>query len=285
MNERIRHPEGWLWLTVPIAILLAMAAGGGIFIPGLYRDNPNIAAQAVGQDYVSLAVVLPTLLISAMLSRRGSAHAWLIWLGAVVYLVYSYVVMAFAIRFNPLFLVYIALLGCSLYALIGGLGTLDMAGIQARFTPNAPVKAVSIYLAVVVILFYRLWLSEIVPALATGELPQSVQDDETPTNAVHVVDMAWLLPACAITAVSLWRKQPLGYTLAGVMLCHLAFLVLSILSMAVFQLQGGRTLFVPEVMIFVAVFAANLAMLIWYLKGLESAQRHTGRPLGVGRAA
>jgi hypothetical protein len=282
MNERIRHPDRWLWLTVPIAILLAMAAGGGIFIQGLYRDNPNTVAQAVGQDYVSLAVVLPTLLISAVLARRGSAHAWLIWLGAVVYLVYSYVVMAFGIRFNSLFLVYIALLGCSLYALIGALATLDMAGIQTRFTAKTPVKTVSIYLAVLVVLFYWMWLSEIIPALAAGEIPQSVQEDETPTNAVHVVDMAWLLPACAITAVSLWRKQPLGYTLAGAMLSHLAFLILSILSMVVFQLQGGHTLLVPEVMVFAVVFVANLVMLIWYLKDLRHPLSWSDRHFQVG---
>jgi hypothetical protein len=239
----------------------------------------------VGQDYVSLAVVLPTLLISALRARRGSAYAWLVWLGAVVYLVYSYVTMAFAIRFNLLFLVYVALLGCSLYALIGALGTFDMAAIQARFTVKTPTKAVSIYLALVVLLFYWLWLSEIIPALMAGEIPQSILEDETPTNAVHVVDMAWLLPACAITAVSLWRRQPLGYTLAGVMLCHLAFLVLAILSMAVFQLQGGHTLLVPEVMIFAAVFAANLAMLVWYLRGLLPAQAHSHTPLSIETAA
>jgi hypothetical protein len=39
------------------------------------------------------------------------------------------------------------------------------------------------------------------------------------------------------------------------------------------------------VMIFALVFAANLGMLAWYLRGLESAQAHTDRPLGIGTAA
>ena len=50
-------------------------------------------------------------------------RAQLIWLGVLVYLIYTYVTYAFVVRFNPLFLVYVALLGCSLYALIGGLAT------------------------------------------------------------------------------------------------------------------------------------------------------------------
>lgn len=45
-----RHSNIWLWLTVPIAILLAIAAGGGVFRSSLYRDNPSLLAQAIGQD-------------------------------------------------------------------------------------------------------------------------------------------------------------------------------------------------------------------------------------------
>jgi hypothetical protein len=60
MNESGQHVNGWLWLTLPIAILLAIAAGGGVFGNGLYRDAPNFVAQAVGQDFISLVVVLFT---------------------------------------------------------------------------------------------------------------------------------------------------------------------------------------------------------------------------------
>lgn len=72
MNEGVRHTNGWLWLTFPIAILLTIAAVGGAFISGLYRDNPYFVAQAVGQDLISLAVVLPTLIVTAFLASRGS---------------------------------------------------------------------------------------------------------------------------------------------------------------------------------------------------------------------
>jgi hypothetical protein len=189
MNESIRQTNIWLWLTLPIGILLVIAAGGGIFISGLYHDALSFVAQAVGQEVISLAVVLPTLLITGLLAGRGSPRAQLIWLGALVYLVYTYVVAAFDVKFNALFLVYVALLGCSLYALIGGLVTADMAGIKAGFTDKTPLKTISIYLAVLGVLFYVLWLSEIVPALLAGAIPQSIRENGTPTNAVHVLDM------------------------------------------------------------------------------------------------
>ncbi len=269
MNETVRHTNVWLWITFPVAILLTIAAGGGVFISGLYRDRPYFVAQALGQDLISLAVVLPTMIVSAILANRGSPRARLVWLDGLVYLVYSYAIAAFDVSFNSMFLVYIALLGCSLYALIGGLVTLDMAGIKACFTEKTPVMAVSIYLAVLAVLFYFLWLSETLPALVAGKIPQSIQDNGTPTNAVHVLDMAWILPAFGITAVSLWRKQALGYVLAGAILSYVVLLILAILSMVVFMIRQGHPVVVPQVVIFVALFAISLGMLIWYMRGLK----------------
>ena len=194
-------------------------------------------------------------------------------------MVYSYAIAAFVVKFNPLFLVYVALLGCSLYALIVGLVTLDKTGIKACFTEKTPVKAVSVYLAVLAVLFYFLWLSEIVPALVAGEIPQSIQDNGTPTNAVHVLDMAWILPAFGITAVSLWRKQALGYTLAGALLSYCVLLILAILGMVMSMVREGYPVVVPQVVIFATLLATSLGMLIWYLKGLESPPIRSEKPL------
>jgi hypothetical protein len=114
VNAKLQHASVWLRLTWAIAPPLAIAAGCGVFIHGLYRDTPYFAVQAVAQDFISLTVVLPTVAVSAFLASRGSHRAQLVWLGALVYLVYSYVIDAFAVRFNSMFLVYVALLGCSL---------------------------------------------------------------------------------------------------------------------------------------------------------------------------
>jgi len=279
MNKNARSANVWLWLTVPIAILLAIAAGGGVFIRSLYHDTPTLVAQAIGQDAVTLVVALPTLVIGAFLASRGSHTARLVWLGALVYTVYTYVGYAFDIRFNPLFLVYVALVGCSTYALIGGLVTTDLAGIKVCFTAKTPVKAVSIYLGVFAVLFYLLWLSEAVPASIAGETPQSVIDAGTPTNLVHVLDMAWTLPALAITAVSLWRKQSLGYTLAGVLLAFLVLLILAILSMVVYMVRAGQPVIIPQVAIFGVLFAVSIGMVIWYLKNLKSSHSPTQQTL------
>src|SRR5512141_1421404 len=148
MNELNRNMNAWLWLTISIALLLFIASGCGLFISGLYHDNLLFITQARCQDMISLIVVVPILILAAILAKYGSVRAQLVWLGVLVYLTYTYAVAAFDVRFNPLFLVYVGFLGCSLYGLIGVLATASMTRIKSSFDDKTPVKAISIYLAV-----------------------------------------------------------------------------------------------------------------------------------------
>jgi hypothetical protein len=242
---------------------MAIAAGVGLFIEDLYRDPPSLVAQAIGQDVVTLVVAVPALVISAILASRGSERGRLVWLGVLGYVVYTYATYAFGIRFNPLFLVYLALLGCSLYALIGGLATTDFEALKARFTQRTPVKVVSVFLAVVAVLFYLVWLSEALPAVLAGGVPQSVVADGAPTNVIHVVDMALLLPGMLLAALWLWRKRAIGYVLAGALLTLLALLKLAIVAMAVLEMS------LPVAAFFGILSAISLGMLVWYLRELK----------------
>lgn len=264
-----RPYDSWLRLTFPIFGRLAIASGGGVFFKGLYRDTTYYRVMAVGQDFFSLAVVAPALLIAALLAHRASLRALFIWLGIVIYLTYTYAIAAFDNHFNTLFLVYVALFGCSLYALIGVFLGLSKDAIKTRFTERTPVRAVSLYLGTLGVLFYFTWLHEVIPALLAGTIPQSVKDSGTPTNAVHVLDMSWILPALLITAVSLWRRRPLGYLLAGPLLSFVVLMASAVLSMVVSMAWAGYPLVLPQVVIFIVTLALGLGLLIWYLGSFE----------------
>jgi len=80
----------WLWLTVPIAILVTIAAVSELLVDGLFRGHtPYFVAQAIGQDVVTLVVALPAMVVGAALASRGSERALMVWLGVLVYLVYT----------------------------------------------------------------------------------------------------------------------------------------------------------------------------------------------------
>ena len=47
MTQSVKSASAWLWLTVPIAVLVAVVSCAGLFVPGLYRDPPAWAIQGI----------------------------------------------------------------------------------------------------------------------------------------------------------------------------------------------------------------------------------------------
>ncbi|HSP18341.1 MAG TPA: hypothetical protein VLQ79_02430, partial [Myxococcaceae bacterium] len=80
-----------VWVSLPLAALVAWSALGGIFLPSTYaRETASWAAQGMGQDWVNLLLVAPTLAVGGVLALRGSFRARLVLGGALVYTLYSF---------------------------------------------------------------------------------------------------------------------------------------------------------------------------------------------------
>src|SRR6266480_5109768 len=157
-----------LWLSVIDGILVLVASFAGLFLKHTYaRETTSYALQSVGQDFEN-SVAAVALLITVYFVSKGSVKAFLVWLGVLLALIYSYVIYAFAVHFNSLFLLYVAILGLSFYALIGSLIHFHLDNLQPSFAANTKARPVSIFLLVIAILFYFQWLSEDIPALVAG---------------------------------------------------------------------------------------------------------------------
>jgi hypothetical protein len=219
-------------LAVPVHVI-------GLAFPSIYRDPAVLLPQNLGTDLVTLVVGMPLLAGTAVAMRRGSLRARVLWLGALGYLVYGYSMYALAVRWNPLFLAYVALFGLSLFALIIGFAGTDAAAVRAALAGRAPVRAVVGYLAVVAAVVGVVWLAEEVRAIVTGTVPPTVQQFGTPTNMVHVLDLGVVLPAMVVAAVLLRRDRPWGYVLAGVLLVKTATIGLWVLAMIWFSARAG----------------------------------------------
>ena len=111
-------------------------------------------------------------------------------------------------------------------------------------------------------------------------MPASIQNNGVPTNAVYVLDKAWILPAFGITAANLWHKRSLGCTLAGVMLSCFVPIVSAILSMVVFMVRDGHPVSIPQVVIFGTLLVISLFMLIWYIA--RGSVSHSRRLVAAG---
>lgn len=258
------------WLSGVIAVLLFIATLGGLFLPGLYRDVSYMAVQAQGQDLVSLVIGLPLLVISLFYTMHGSERAHLVWLGTLTYILYTYLTYAFSAVFNEFFLLYIALVALPFFALVTALLHLDVRQLSLRFSEKTPVKTVSIYLLAVAFLVFLGWMKQIIPALVTGQLPESIALARTPSNPVFVLDLALLLPAFCLAAIWLWRQQPWGYVLCGMFLVKALTLTLAINSMSWFMYQSHQQgLDLVSVTIWIVLAVTSLVLAVVYLKNLH----------------
>lgn len=209
---------------------LIVACLGGLFFPSTYAEETRLqAAQCFGMDLGNLVVIVPALVIAAFLALRGSIAARLVWMGTLVYLCYNYLNYTFAVHFNSMFLAYCGVLGLSFYALAGSFLTLPIQDIARLYSPRAPARTTAIVLLLMGMVTVFHWLGEIIPALLGGRVPQAVRDSGLLTEAVAVLDLAFLAPACVIAAILLLQRKPLGFVLGPVVL---TFLVLSGVGLA-----------------------------------------------------
>lgn len=257
----------WFWLAAGAALLGAAGSVVGL-VPSanIYgRETTVLADEATAQDVVNLLIVAPLLVILGWRAHRGHLPAYLAWVGCLAYTVYNYAIYAFSVHFGPLFLVWVAVLGLSTFALIGGLSTVDMVAIKERFGGHAVRRPAWVLIAIAV-LFTLLWLREIVPDLLAGVPSQSASDWRVPTNPVHVLDLAFFLPAAATSGILLLRRHRLGYTTAPGQLTWLALTCLPILvTPLVAEARGhqpGWTVTGP----IGVILLASLAALAWLLR-------------------
>lgn len=108
-----------------IIVLSVVATGVGLFVPGFYRDVDFPLPQLYGQDLLTLIIAAPALTGALYYAHSGSLRGYIVWLGIIGYLLYTYASYAFLTAFNELYLIYVALLGLTLFTLIGGIVRID----------------------------------------------------------------------------------------------------------------------------------------------------------------
>ncbi len=253
-------------LAFPLAAFFGLSSLIGVLQPGItYRYETRLwAAQGFGQDWVDLLIVVPLLIVSAILTLRGSTVFRIALGGTLVYALYSLILYTFAMHFNPLFLLYCGGLGISFYAVVSLIVSHRVEGSQAACSERTPVKSTAVFVILVGAVFYVLWLAEVVPALVGGRVPKSTIDAGLITNPVHVLDLSIVLPAFIIAGISLYRRGQLGLFLAPVMLMFGVVMDLALAGMVWSMNRTGLTEGGPPIGVFIGLAGAS-AFVLWRL--------------------
>ncbi len=220
-------------LSVLIILLAAAVSTGGLALQGLYHDNAFVRSTWLGNDLVTLCVAVPLLSGALLLARRGSPRARLVWLGMLDYMLYNYAFYLFAAAFNAFFMLYVALLVCSIFALVYALGGLDVPATAAAFRRRTPVRWIAGYMLFVSLGLTTVYLAQSLGFIFSGALPAIVTLSGHPTSIVFALDLTLLVPVMLLGGLWLWQRKAWGYTLAGISLVKGAAytLVLSVNSL------------------------------------------------------
>jgi hypothetical protein len=260
-DASVRLSALWRWLSYTAAGLAALSSlAGFVFVDAVYgQETTALTDAAAAHDAINLMLVAPLLVILGIKASRGSLTAYLSWLGCLAFSAYNYAIFSFSVHFGPLFLVWIAVFGLSVFTFVGGLAMLNVAAVERRYVGRGqPVVAWLLIAAAA--LFALLWLGEIVPELLSGAPSRSATTWGVPTNPVPVLDLAFFLPAVAVSGILLLRRHPLGYATAPGQLVFLALTCLPILVNPLVATARGHeprwAVTLPAGIVFVAVTIA-----------------------------
>ena len=206
-------------LSISIAILAAIASAGGLLLPSLYRDNLFVISAWKGNDVITLFLAVPLLVAAMIHAKRGSQRAQLLWMGMLDYMLYNYAFYLLGAAFNWFFLIYTALLGLSIFALIFGLVNLDINAIGQSVRDRMPTKVIAGYMLFVATGLTAIYVMQSLGFIFSGGLPAIVTRTGHPTSVVFALDLTLLVPFLVLGAIWLlqgkawglpWRVLPLS---------------------------------------------------------------------------
>lgn len=254
-----------IWLSVVAAALGIAAAGVGLFwqtegtpytftalngdavdiyARGIYADDSVFKSGANrGGDVTTLFLATPVLVIALLYYHRGSVRGAMVLLGALTHFLYVYASLALGAAYNALFLVYVAIFGCSFYAWL--LLLFALQPLKLRFAADLPYRRIGAFLLACGLLTSFVWIEPLISALLAGHAPALLY--HSTTMVTEALDLAMIAPACFVAGVFFLRRDLRGLLFAIPVVALLFFVGPSIAAMTVFQVMDGISFTIPQI--------------------------------------
>src|ERR671919_563939 len=198
-------------LSAAVGGLMLAASSAGLFVEGLYPDDPWAREAFRAGDLIAPALIAPALIASLIMSARGSTRATLGWMGMLGYSVYNYAYYVFGARFNDILLLHVALFSISIFALVSALRGLDVDSLGGGFRSKVVARSIGMFLLVVGLAQGGLWVFVVLRFVTTGQLLEDI-----PVEGQHLVfalDLSLLAPTLVLASVLLLRVRPVGFVM------------------------------------------------------------------------
>lgn len=239
-----------------------------IFGSGLYKhDSVSVVAQGKASDLITLFFAIPLLLISLILSNKGSFMGRLLLAGTLGYFLYTYMSYTFLWMYNPLFIVYVLLMSASLYSFVLCLMSFDIPQLPSMFSSKLPVKFLGGFQLFVAFAIGMLWLGKIAPSILSGTVPAGLE--HYTTLVIQGMDLGLVVPAATISGILLIKKKPFGYLLSSVIILKGITMLAAITAMMINMYLSGVAVSTIEILLFSTFDVLAIVSLVILLSNIK----------------
>lgn len=285
----MKHTKSITILSSVIALLAIVAAAVGIFSSegpgsypvetvrgdtvtvygkGIYKHmSAEVAPQGIAQDYVTLFVAVPLLILSLLWVRRDSHRGRFLLAGTLGYFLVTYLFYLVMGMYNALFLVYVILLGTSFFAFAQTMISININELPEHFTWSTPAKWTGGFLIFNSIAIGIMWLGIVVPPLLDGSvIPDQVE--HYTTLIVQGLDLAILLPLSFISGLLFIRQRPFGYLLAPIYFVFLSILMVALTAKVIAMGMLGQNV-IPAITIIPLFALISILCSVFIFKNMK----------------
>lgn len=236
-----------------------------IYGKGLYKHmSAEVAIQGIAQDYVTLLIGIPFLIIGYNLMKKHHIKGKLLLTGTVLYFFLTYLFYTAMGMYNEMFIIYVSLLCFSFIVLIILLLSFEPENLKSVYNQDKTMRFVGKFLIFNSILVGSLWLSIIIPPLFDGSLYPEGLDHYT-TLIVQGFDLGLFLPSSFISGYLVLKKNAFGYLFASVYIIFLGFLMTALTSKLLFMAKAGASI-IPAIFIMPTIAVISIISSIKLLK-------------------
>jgi hypothetical protein len=240
-----------------------------IYGSGIYKnDSVSVVAQGKASDFVTIILGIPLLILSLILTSKGSFRGKLMLTGTIGYFLYTYMSYTFLWMYNPFFIVYVMLMSLSLFSFILCFMSFEPEKLPAMFNKKLPTKFLGGFQIFLGFMIGMLWLGKIAPSIFKGAVPVGLE--HYTTLVIQGMDLGIVVPTAFLSGILLIKKNPFGYLLSSVVITKGFTMLTNISAMIINQAIAGVSMTIAEILIF-PVF--NLLIIICFIILLKNAAK------------
>ena len=223
--------------TVLLAVMLIQALTGLAF-QAAYRDVEWIRTTWFGNDWVTLVVAAPLLLMGLRRTAVGSVQGLLLWLGLIGFALYNYAFYLFGAALNAFLPVYVVAVVLAATVLILALSQIDASQFAHGVRPTAPVRLLGGSLMFIAVGLASAWIAMWAAYVFAGR-PTPVEPEAF--KLVAALDLSLMVPTLGIGGVLLWRRRPWGLVISAIASVQAALYLLVLSVNSVVSIHLGPT--------------------------------------------